>query len=96
MLYPTVSRDRDGAPGGELRVAVTACRDHWLPQAAGLAGTLEELRGYARGVLPAVLADGGLAPALKALAQRAPYTELYRPSLAVLAFPVVVHIGGTT
>jgi len=28
MLYPTVSRDRDGAPGRELRVAVTACRDH--------------------------------------------------------------------
>jgi len=26
MLYPTVSLDRDGAPGGELRVAVTARR----------------------------------------------------------------------
>jgi hypothetical protein len=80
MLYPTVSLDRDGAPGGELRVAVTARRDHlarrpatalsaprvtqltWLPQLAGPAGTLEELRGYARGVLPAVLAGGGLAP----------------------------------
>jgi len=96
MLYPTVSRDRDGAPGGELRVAVTPRRDHWLPQAAGLAGTLEELRGYTRGVLPPVLADGGLAPTLKARAQRAPSTELYIHSLAVFALPVVVHIGGTT
>jgi signal transduction histidine kinase len=40
--------------------------------AAGLAGTLEELREYARGVHPAILADGGLAPAFKALARRSP------------------------
>jgi signal transduction histidine kinase len=40
--------------------------------AAGLAGTLDELREYARGVHPAILADGGLAPALKALARRSP------------------------
>jgi len=40
--------------------------------AAGLAGTLEELRQYARGIHPAVLAEGGLAPALKALARRSP------------------------
>ena len=40
--------------------------------AAGLAGALEELREYARGVHPAILADGGLAPALKALARRSP------------------------
>ena len=40
--------------------------------AAGLAGTLEELREYARGIHPATLADGGLAPALKALARRSP------------------------
>src|ERR1700758_105591 len=31
---------------------------------AGLEGTLEELREYARGVHPAILTDGGLAPAL--------------------------------
>jgi signal transduction histidine kinase len=40
--------------------------------AAGLAGTLEELREYARGIHPAILAEGGLAPALKALARRSP------------------------
>ena len=40
--------------------------------AAGLAGALEELREYARGIHPAILADGGLAPALKALARRSP------------------------
>jgi histidine kinase/DNA gyrase B/HSP90-like ATPase len=39
---------------------------------AGLEGTLEELREYARGVHPAILTDGGLAPALRALARRSP------------------------
>jgi signal transduction histidine kinase len=38
--------------------------------AAGLTDTLDELREYARGIHPAILADGGLAPALKALARR--------------------------
>lgn len=38
--------------------------------AAGLTSTLDELREYARGIHPAVLAEGGLAPALKALARR--------------------------
>jgi signal transduction histidine kinase len=40
--------------------------------AAGLSATLEELREYARGIHPAILADGGLAPALKTLARRSP------------------------
>jgi signal transduction histidine kinase len=40
--------------------------------AAGLADTLEELRKYARGIHPAILTDGGLAPALRALARRCP------------------------
>jgi signal transduction histidine kinase len=40
--------------------------------AAGLIGTLEELREYARGIHPAILAVGGLAPALKTLARRSP------------------------
>jgi signal transduction histidine kinase len=40
--------------------------------AAGLAGTLEELREYARGIHPAVLGEGGLVPALKTLARRSP------------------------
>jgi signal transduction histidine kinase len=38
--------------------------------AAGLTGVLEELREIARGIHPAILADGGLRPALKALARR--------------------------
>jgi signal transduction histidine kinase len=40
--------------------------------AAGLAGALEELREYARGIHPAILSVGGLAPALKTLARRSP------------------------
>jgi len=40
--------------------------------ASGLDGVLEELREIARGLHPAVLADGGLPPALKTLARRSP------------------------
>ena len=35
-------------------------------------GALDELREIARGIHPAILADGGLRPALKALARRSP------------------------
>jgi PAS domain S-box-containing protein len=38
-----------------------------------LAEATNELREFARGVHPAVLTEGGLAPALRALAQRAPF-----------------------
>jgi signal transduction histidine kinase len=38
--------------------------------ADGLTGVLDELRELARGLHPAALADGGLRPALKALARR--------------------------
>jgi signal transduction histidine kinase len=38
---------------------------------AGLDGVMEDLREIARGLHPAVLADGGLAPALKTLVRRA-------------------------
>jgi len=40
--------------------------------AAGLDDVLEELREIARGLHPAILADGGLRPALKTLARRSP------------------------
>jgi signal transduction histidine kinase len=40
--------------------------------AAGMTGVLDELREIARGIHPAILADGGLRPALKALARRFP------------------------
>jgi len=36
----------------------------------GLNVTIDELREYARGIHPAILAEGGLAPALKSLARR--------------------------
>jgi signal transduction histidine kinase len=38
--------------------------------AIGLSSTLDELREFARGIHPALLAEGGLAPALKTLARR--------------------------
>jgi signal transduction histidine kinase len=40
--------------------------------ATELTGVLDELREFARGIHPAVLAQGGLRPALKALARRSP------------------------
>ena len=40
--------------------------------AAGLTGALDELREYARGIHPAILAERGLGPALKTLARRFP------------------------
>jgi signal transduction histidine kinase len=40
--------------------------------ADGLTGALEELRELSRGIHPAILSEGGLAPALKALARRSP------------------------
>ncbi|HEV8567211.1 MAG TPA: GAF domain-containing sensor histidine kinase [Actinoplanes sp.] len=40
--------------------------------AAGLADAVDELREMARGIHPAILAEGGLASALKALARRSP------------------------
>ena len=38
--------------------------------AAGLAGAVEELQELSRGIHPAILAQGGLAPALRTLARR--------------------------
>jgi signal transduction histidine kinase len=40
--------------------------------AAALTSTLDELREYARGIHPVILAERGLAPALSALARRSP------------------------
>lgn len=39
---------------------------------AGLTGALDELREFARGIHPAILAERGLAPALRMLARRSP------------------------
>jgi signal transduction histidine kinase len=50
---------------GELRAELSRV-------AAGHADVLDELREIAQGIHPAVLADGGLGPALKTLARRSP------------------------
>jgi signal transduction histidine kinase len=50
---------------------------------AGLAETLAELREYARGVHPAILSDGGLAPAVTTLVRRC-------------SVPVTVTVSGRT
>jgi signal transduction histidine kinase len=47
----------------ELRAQLAGIAD-------GLTGALEELRELSRGIHPAILSEGGLAPALKALARR--------------------------
>jgi signal transduction histidine kinase len=40
--------------------------------ASGLGGVLDDLREISRGIHPAILAEGGLGPALKTLARRSP------------------------
>jgi PAS domain S-box-containing protein len=64
--------------GFELRAleAVMAPDDRLKPQlveiASGLTGALEDLVEVSRGIHPAILAQGGLAPALKTLVRRSP------------------------
>jgi signal transduction histidine kinase len=59
--------------------------------ADGLAGALEELRELSRGIHPAILSEGGLGPALKALARRSPIpVELEVETPARLPEPVEV------
>jgi signal transduction histidine kinase len=50
--------------------------------AQGLTAAVEDLQEYARGIHPAVLSKGGLAPALKALARRSPIPVELRVDLA--------------
>jgi signal transduction histidine kinase len=45
-------------------------QEHLSQIADGIAGALEELQQLSRGIHPAILAQGGLAPALKTLARR--------------------------
>jgi CHASE3 domain sensor protein len=59
--------------------------------AEGLAGELDELREISRGIHPAILSEGGLGPALKALARRSAVpVELDVPVVARLPEPVEV------
>jgi signal transduction histidine kinase len=52
-------------PGGELDAQLANV-------AEGLARAVDELREMARGIHPAILSEGGLGPALRALARRSP------------------------
>ena len=63
----------------ELRAAQAAVppelgelEDELSRVAEGLASVMDELREIARGIHPAILAEGGLGPALKTLARRSP------------------------
>ena len=68
----------------ELRAQVARVAD-------GLTGALEELRELSRGIHPAILSEGGLGPALKALARRSPVpVELTVDAPARLPEPVEV------
>ena len=59
--------------------------------AAGLSTALDELREFARGIHPAILAEGGLGPALKALARRSAIpVDLHVRTHGRLAEPVEV------
>ncbi len=49
-----------------------ALREHLSGIRAGLKSAVDELRDVAHGIHPSVLSDGGLAPALAALARRSP------------------------
>lgn len=75
-------------------------RDHaeqWSRTAQGLTDVVEELREISRGLHPAVLEDGGLGPALRALARRAGVPvelsvgvrERLQPRVEVAAYYVV-------
>ena len=67
--------ERDLHDGAQQRLVTLALRlraDQHDELAAEAASVLDELRETARGIHPAVLAKGGLAPALKALARRCP------------------------
>jgi signal transduction histidine kinase len=55
-----------------LPPAVTEVRAELSRVVEGLNGALDELREISRGIHPAILSEGGLGPALKTLARRAP------------------------
>jgi signal transduction histidine kinase len=55
-----------------LPPAVTEVRRELARVVEGLTSALDELREISRGIHPAILSEGGLAPALRTLARRAP------------------------
>jgi signal transduction histidine kinase len=64
---------------------------HWLEGAVTeVTGALEELRETARGLHPAILTEGGLRPALRALARRSPIPVNLDVQVGRLSEPVEV------
>ena len=59
-----------GRAGGGAARGRASWRRSWTTLAAEATSALDELRELARGIHPAILAEGGLRPALKALARR--------------------------
>ena len=78
-------------PRRRCRRSCPSSRAQLARVADGLTGALEDLRELSRGIHPAVLSEGGLAPALKALARRSAVpVELEVEVPARLAEPVEV------
>jgi signal transduction histidine kinase len=76
----------DTVPGERLDL-----RAPLIQAGVALRGVLDELREISRGVHPAILSEGGLGPALKALARRSPLpVELHLSSVERLSQPVEV------
>lgn len=59
------------AAQSELPPALRSQAEQWSRTAQGLTDVVEELREISRGLHPAILEEGGLRPALRALARRA-------------------------
>ena len=77
-------RAAQAVPPGELAAQLDQVADE-------LTGVLDELRELARGIHPAILADGGLGPAVKTLARRCPIpVDLDVPTRGRLPEPVEV------
>ncbi|HEV7678922.1 MAG TPA: GAF domain-containing protein [Candidatus Dormibacteraeota bacterium] len=70
-----------GAVADTVPTARPDLREPLTQAGAALRGVLDELREISRGVHPAILSEGGLGPALKALARRS-------------AVPVELHLDG--
>ncbi|MGH3338443.1 MAG: sensor histidine kinase, partial [Propionibacteriaceae bacterium] len=56
----------------EIPADRTQVKSQLAAVAGGLTNALDDLREISRGIHPAILSEGGLAPAVKALARRSP------------------------
>jgi PAS domain S-box-containing protein len=70
------------AAEAKVPVGLDGLRAELSDVAQGLTAAVEDLQEYARGIHPAVLSKGGLAPALKALARRSPIPVELRVDVA--------------